>query len=215
MLRTPDGTLRIESEVDNVRIELVDAQDRTQDLTIRRGPNESTLRAGQYQVRFAGEHDGVTIDQDVITLKRGDQTVARITREPSGDKAAVSHPARNQADQPLYRGKAEAEWERLFAAETSPIAKLEAAEALLALAKDIPPAARVEKLLDVGKEVIRASFGDDFVDFALADGNAPPSGAPRGRSTDWKRTSIRSTRRSSVISTIPCERFRRSPSPWD
>jgi serine/threonine protein kinase len=179
VLRTPDGTLRIESEVDNVRIELVDAQDRTQDLTIRRGPNESTLRAGQYRVRFAGEHDGVTIDHDVITLKRGAQTVARITREPSGEKAAVSHPARNQADQPLYRGKTEAEWERLFAAETSPIAKLEAAEALLALAKDLQPAARVEKLLDVGKEIVRASFGDDVVDFALADGNAPPSGAPR------------------------------------
>jgi serine/threonine protein kinase len=179
LLRTAEGTLKIESEVDGVQVELVDAQDRTQALTIRQGPNASTLRAGQYRVRLAGAHDGITIDHDVITLQRGAQTVARITREPLIAKPSAPQNAVNAADQPLYQGKTQAEWERLFAAEMSPIGKLEAAQALLAMADELPAQRKIEKLLNVGKEIVRASFGDEVIAFALAPGSAPPTGAPR------------------------------------
>jgi serine/threonine protein kinase len=179
LLRTPEGTLKIESEVDGVQVELVDAQDRTQELTIRQGPNESTLRTGQYWVRLAGAHDGITIDHDVITLQRGAQTVARITREPLSAKQASLQGVVKEADQPLYQGKTQADWERLFAAETSPIGKLEAAQALLAMADHLPPQRKIEKLLNVGKEIVRASFGDEVIAFALANGSAPPYQAPR------------------------------------
>ncbi len=178
LLRTPEGTLKIESEVDGVQVELVDAQDRTRELAIRQGPNESTLRAGQYRVRLAGAHDGITIDHDVITLQRGAQTVARITREPSGPKQAAPQTAANQVDEPLYQGKTQTEWERLFAAETSPIGKIEAAQALLAMADDLPPQRKIEKFLNVGKEIVRASFGDEVIAFALANGSASPNRGP-------------------------------------
>jgi hypothetical protein len=80
LLETPQGTLRIESEVGQVRIELLDAEDRVQELQIDRGDNETTLRAGQYRLRLAGEHDAVAISPSTITLRKGEQQVARITR---------------------------------------------------------------------------------------------------------------------------------------
>ena len=83
VLNTRNGTLRIESEVDDVQVTLIDEQETSRELEVTRGVNSTLLRAGQYQVRLSGPHDGITIDpSDVITLKRGQETVAKITREP-------------------------------------------------------------------------------------------------------------------------------------
>ena len=80
VLQLQQGILRIESEVDNVQVEIVDDKDQTTDLKIDRTGKETTLYAGQYRLRLAGQHDGMVLDNSTVTLTRGKQTVARITR---------------------------------------------------------------------------------------------------------------------------------------
>ena len=184
--KTPQGTLKIESEVGDVVVEALDERDRIRELRISKGTNEIVLSAGQYRVRLAGTHDGVDLDHDVITLRRGDETIVRITR--LADRVAANQEqaglpaAKDAAPVPterLYQGKPESEWKRLIAAETEPISKLEAASALLALAGELPPRARLEQILDVGEEIVRASFGDASLEFALEDLRNIPNRAQR------------------------------------
>ena len=177
LLKTPDGTLKIESEADNVAVELVDERDQPKVLQIHVGENEATLRAGKYRVRFSGKHDGVSLDQNEFTLQRDQKVVARIRYVKQGAGASKSEQA--TAGEPLYQGKRESEWQRVFDAETSPVAKLEAAEALLALSAGQSPDAQVKRMLDVGEEIARASFGEDAIDLALADRHRPPLNATR------------------------------------
>lgn len=82
LLETPEGTLRIESEVDNVQVELVDDQSHSQELRIEPGQTEkeTRLRAGAYRIILSGQHDGLSIDKETVTLRRGEETVAKITR---------------------------------------------------------------------------------------------------------------------------------------
>jgi serine/threonine protein kinase len=188
LLKTSDGTLRIESEVDGVQVELVDPRNRTQDLQIRRGPNESTLQAGQYRVRLAGAHDGVTIDKNVITLERGGVAVARITRNPSVAGEPAAKGLSNSAEQALYQGKSASEWERLFLAETSPLAKLDAAKALLAFAGESPPEKKIEALLHVGQEIVRSGAGDAVMAYALANPIDTSEAVPRWAMTERDAT---------------------------
>ncbi len=86
-LKTPQGTLRIESEVDNVTVEVVDERDQVRELRIKNGKNETLLEAGKYRVRLAGTHDGVDLDHDEITLRRGDQALAKITRAAIAERS--------------------------------------------------------------------------------------------------------------------------------
>jgi membrane fusion protein (multidrug efflux system) len=79
-LKTQQGTLKIESEVGDVRVEAIDEWDQVRELKITKGNNEIVLDTGKYRVRLAGVHDGVDLDRDVITLRRGDEVMAKITR---------------------------------------------------------------------------------------------------------------------------------------
>lgn len=195
LLKTPEGTLKIDSEVSHVSVELVNDQNQSHPLQIERGVNETTLRAGAYRVRFAGAHDGIAIEPDHVTLKRGEQTVARITRIPSIEKRPDGQTAKTGPEStpddpfavgiaagtngPVYQGMTEREWQQMFAVETSPSAKLDEAVALVTLAAEFAPKDRIQKILDVGTEIVHASFGDDLIDFALADPTKPPTSAPR------------------------------------
>jgi hypothetical protein len=67
----------------------------------------------------------------------------------------------------VYKGKLESEWQKLFLAETEPIAKLEAGQALIHLAVQRPPAEQLRQILNVGEEIVRAAYGHDSVLFGL------------------------------------------------
>lgn len=82
LIKTPEGTLRIESEADNVQVELIDEADRTTTLHIDQGENATELRAGNYRIRLAGKHDNLSLAPDAIELRRGEEQVARITQLP-------------------------------------------------------------------------------------------------------------------------------------
>src|SRR5204863_4434477 len=82
LVRTPEGTLRIESEAKNVQVELVDEADRTTTVRIEEGENATQLRAGKYRIRLAGKHDNLALTPGAIELRRGEERLARITQLP-------------------------------------------------------------------------------------------------------------------------------------
>jgi hypothetical protein len=159
LLETPQGTLRIESEVGQMHIEILDAQDRVQELQIDRGDNETTLRAGQYRLRLAGEHDAVAISPSTITLRKGEQQVARITRL---DPALAEPPVAEVPSRPerLYQGTPESVWQRQLEAELAPLSKLEAAQALVVLAGDLPAERWIDRILEIGGILVEAGWGE-------------------------------------------------------
>jgi serine/threonine protein kinase len=82
LIKTPEGTLRIESEAKNVQVELVDEADHTKSVQVDEGENATKVRAGKYRIRLAGKHDNLSITPGAIELRRGEERLARITQLP-------------------------------------------------------------------------------------------------------------------------------------
>ena len=87
IVKLQDSTFVIESEVGDIKIEAVDEKERVSEIRIKKGTNETTLRAGNYKIRIAGGHDEVALNKDAIELRRGRAEVARIYRRPTSDKS--------------------------------------------------------------------------------------------------------------------------------
>lgn len=172
VLKTPQGTLRIESEVENVEVELVNENEVSRELQIKSGSNETQLRAGQYRLRFRQTHDDLEFDRDVITLRRGGNVMVRITRTPEPSVA----PQKNaQGGEGLYKGRTETDWKRQFQLETEPASKLEAARALLSLASVLPPREQFERILDVGEEIVRSGWNEPYFGFVYSNAGVAAS----------------------------------------
>jgi serine/threonine protein kinase len=82
LVKTPEGTLRIESEAKNVQVELVDEADCTTTVQIEEGENATQLRAGKYRIRLTGNHDNLMLTPGAVELRRGEERLARITQLP-------------------------------------------------------------------------------------------------------------------------------------
>jgi|GEM_PF-2654707 len=90
LLKTSEGTLRIESEVGGITIEVVDEKEQSSQLEIEQGGEETRLKAGKYRVRIAGGHDSLQIEPQTVVLERGGKKIVRIIREPPTKAAASS-----------------------------------------------------------------------------------------------------------------------------
>lgn len=180
LIRTSEGTLRIESEVANVRVELVDENDDAREWTIEKGENETTLRAGRYRVRLAGEHDGVTLDRDSVVIRRGDAVLARVTRTaevqtgaatgvfeapPTAASSSLPPETPSSPEAPLYEGLPEPVWLQRMRAEQSPLAKIEAANALLVFTSALPPEKRIDRIVEIGGQLVDAGWGSHHLLF--------------------------------------------------
>ncbi|HEY3969176.1 MAG TPA: protein kinase [Planctomycetaceae bacterium] len=173
ILETPNGTLRIESEVLGVRVEVLDEKDQARELTIDRNERETVLRAGQYRVRLAGEHDGLTISPTMITLRKGKAEVAKITRVPSETSHDHAHQettaqAQVAIAERFFKGDPESVWQKRFDVEIDARAKIAAAEALATLATDLPPEKRIDRMISIGAALLEAGWGDDVLQVPLA-----------------------------------------------
>jgi serine/threonine protein kinase len=196
ILETPNGTLRIESEVMGVRVEVLDEKDQARELTIDRNERETVLRAGQYRVRLAGEHDGLTISPTMITLRKGKAEVAKITRVPSETSHDHAHQettaqAQVAIAERFFKGDPESVWQKRFDVEIDARAKIAAAEALATLATELQTEKRIERIVSIGAPLLEAGWGDDVLQVPLAGlvptalqmgaGGGGGSNPPRGR----------------------------------
>ena len=79
-LKMPEGEIRIESDIDNVKVEVVDEKDRARALTVENGGTITTVRAGRYRIRLDSPSDGVEVSPREVVVKRNQAVIARIRK---------------------------------------------------------------------------------------------------------------------------------------
>jgi serine/threonine protein kinase len=170
ILQTSKGTVRIESDVDDVRVELLADGEDVQVLQINQGQNETTLRAGHYRLRLSGGHDALEITPVEFTLRRGEKLVARIHFEkPPVEPEKPAAPE----EEPIYQGEPRSVWQDRYDRERDPKAKTEAAQALVALAETRPIAEQVSLWLKVGPSTgTRADSADERLVLQVLNGSS-------------------------------------------
>jgi serine/threonine protein kinase len=89
-VQSDSGTLVIQSELDNISLQLKKLKSSTRkELNIKHGNSLTTLQAGEYEVIIDSATDQAEISDSLIVLKKGETVVAKITkaRRTSPDKA--------------------------------------------------------------------------------------------------------------------------------
>lgn len=82
LLETNKGTLRIESQVDNVPIRITQGKDLVKELTVSRAGATVRVASGAYLIELdATNSDGITVENGIISIHRGDVQVATIISE--------------------------------------------------------------------------------------------------------------------------------------
>lgn len=79
-LETGEGTLRIESQADDVPIRIVQGNEVVEELTVSKSGQSVRIAAGTYEVEIGGEIDGLLLDKGKVVLSRGENEVVRIAR---------------------------------------------------------------------------------------------------------------------------------------
>jgi WD40 repeat protein/serine/threonine protein kinase len=98
-IATDRGDLVIESAEPDVEVTIRRNGQPVDDLELKQGRNETTIRSGEYEVVLTGaETDGLHIENNRFTLTRGGEVVVRITRRP-GDTPAQGKSHRDVAAQ--------------------------------------------------------------------------------------------------------------------
>ncbi|MEM9828840.1 MAG: protein kinase [Planctomycetota bacterium] len=133
VLETNTGKLVIESEIAGVSVELLQDGKAVDAMQIQRGENETTLKAGRYQVRLESPIDNVQIEGSSTLIRRGETQIASIRRVPS-NPLKTTGVARKEtqlgdglADEdlggqtiPTFDGKPLAHWLAIFNNERQP-----------------------------------------------------------------------------------------------
>ncbi len=138
-LETDKGQLVIESDIDNIKVQIVSNGKPVSGLTINHGTTATRLRADKYEVTIDGPSDGLTIENEQFTLKNGETVVAKIryamTAPLATTNAVGKSPYASSATvgEPVYEGKTFQQWLELAEYERSPERFGEALVALMAM----------------------------------------------------------------------------------
>ncbi len=99
-LETDKGQLVVESDIDNIKVQIVRNGKPVSGLTINHGTTATRLRADKYEVTIDGPSDGLTIENEQFTIKNGETVVARIQRIPVPTEQSTVMPERSAANPP-------------------------------------------------------------------------------------------------------------------
>ncbi len=81
VLELNKGTLKIESEADDVPIRIIQGEKVVKELTVTRSGTSIRIAAGQYLVEIDGEIDGITVEDGVVNLQRRGNDIVRIVKK--------------------------------------------------------------------------------------------------------------------------------------
>lgn len=138
-LQTGDGQLVIETTVPDVTVEIKRSGKRVESLTVSHEVNRLQLRAGEYEVQVVGKSDGLHIENQKFTLRRGEQVVARIVHEAAPalpERPSSVSPGIPDAPEPTFDGKTASEWVAVLYEDRSPARVTSALQALQKLGVD-------------------------------------------------------------------------------
>lgn len=97
-----------------------------------------------------------------ILIQTPEGTV-RIESEDGGLRVNMGDAASVEvlSEAPLYQGRPAAVWQRRFDSERDPMARMEAARALVTLAGDLPSEEQLNRLVQVGAAMLESGWGDE------------------------------------------------------
>ncbi len=95
ILETSKGTIRIESELDGVPIEVKKGDRVVESLTVSKNGARVRVAAGEYVVEIEGDIGGIIVRDGQIAMKRGDEhvvTIVQQARDAAAESAGGSSP---------------------------------------------------------------------------------------------------------------------------
>lgn len=95
-IQTDNATLVVESPSGDIPIEIRTGGKFHSNETLSVGKNELTIRSGTYEIVLPKEYDSLTIENNVFTLERGGEWIARISKKDQVDLPEA--PDRNSTD---------------------------------------------------------------------------------------------------------------------
>ena len=81
VLELNKGTLTIESEADDVPIRIMQGDEIVEKLTVTKSGGSVRIAAGIYKIEFDGEFEGISLKDNIVSLKRRRTETIRIIRE--------------------------------------------------------------------------------------------------------------------------------------
>lgn len=78
-LQSQDGTLLIESSVDDVTVKVSQGDTVVRKLTVTKAGTKINVAAGSYLVEIEGNVDGIAIENDKVNLRRGQTEIVKLT----------------------------------------------------------------------------------------------------------------------------------------
>lgn len=180
-LETGEGTLRVESNVDDVRIRVRRENDRGgKSIEVRQSPEGLQLRAGVYRVDLVGQADDIEISANRVRVMRNEDVVLLVTREPGkgapkpagggigGDVGVAPKPlekgepttlmdrlASGAGSDATWKGQSAAQWLNVYRTELEAERQAEASSALIALSSRLPDDEAGLMLLEVASPLAR------------------------------------------------------------
>lgn len=103
ILETSKGTIRIESELDGVPIEVKKGARVVESLTVSKDGASVRVAAGEYVVEIEGDIDGIMVRDGRVTMKRGDEhvvTIVQQVRDAAAGSAGGSPPGDGRQPDP-------------------------------------------------------------------------------------------------------------------
>ncbi len=93
VLELGKGTLTIESEMDNVPIRIVQRGEAVERLTVTKSGNSVRVAAGTYVVELETKLDGMVVENDYVSLKRGgtEHVMIRFSTQNFNVKAGIAN----------------------------------------------------------------------------------------------------------------------------
>ena len=90
VLQWNKGKLIIESDADNVPVRITQGDRTVEKLTVMKAGTSVRIAAGRYQVELPGEYDGLVIENNTFTSRRGAEEVVRIKHVERADRIPPS-----------------------------------------------------------------------------------------------------------------------------
>lgn len=78
-IQSQEGTLLIESSVDDVTVRVSQGDTVVRKLTVSKAGTKIDVAAGSYTVAIEGNVDGIAIENDKVNLRRGDTEIVKLT----------------------------------------------------------------------------------------------------------------------------------------
>lgn len=96
-LTSGEGEIRIESELDDVKIAIVDEKDQVDYMKVEQGTAFLLVRTGRYRIRLNSPSDGVEVTPQEVVVRKNKTTIATVRRIAAAKATAKAAPAKRDA----------------------------------------------------------------------------------------------------------------------